>query len=49
MWRHTFVSSAESTWGLFYSGNHFGSISATVNDWSQKLRREQGATPDRSR
>lgn len=45
--RQTSVSSAESTWGLFYSGKHFGAISATVNDWCQRLRGERGALPDR--
>ena len=45
--RQNLVSSAESTWGLFYSGKHFGAISATVNDWCQRLRSEQCTLPDR--
>ncbi len=40
------MSSAESSWGLFYSGKHFGSISATVNEWCKRMRSEQGAAAD---
>lgn len=39
--REKFISSAESTWGLIYSGKHFGAISATVNEWCKRMRSEQ--------
>jgi hypothetical protein len=44
--REKFMSSAESTWGLFYSGKHFGAISATANEWCKRQRSEQGAAAD---
>jgi len=36
---------AASTWGLFYSGRHYGAISATVNEWCRRMRdaRAQGS------
>ncbi len=36
--REKFVSSGESTWGLFCSGKHFGAISATVNEWCKRMQ-----------
>jgi hypothetical protein len=44
--REEFLSSAESTWGLFYSGRHFGAISATVNEWCKRRRSEQAHAAD---
>jgi hypothetical protein len=31
--RKTSDKVAQSTWGLYFSGKHFGAITATVNDW----------------
>jgi hypothetical protein len=44
--RENYVNSAEATWGLFYSGRHFGAIAATVNEWCKRMRSEQGAPAD---
>lgn len=41
-----FRSSAECTWGLFYSGKHFGALSATANEWCKQRRRAQLAAAD---
>ncbi len=35
-----FRSSADSTWGLFYSGRHFGSIREAVRQWCQRCSAE---------
>jgi hypothetical protein len=42
--RQNLVSSSESTWGLYYSGKHFGAISATVNEWCKRSRGEQNSS-----
>ncbi len=30
-------SAGESTWGLYYSGKHFGAIRAAVSEWGERL------------
>jgi hypothetical protein len=38
--RQELVTSAEAAWGLYYSGKHFGAISASVNEWCKRVRAE---------
>ncbi len=38
--QEAFTYSAESTWGLYYSGKHFGAMNSTVYMWCKKMRSE---------
>jgi len=38
---NAFRTSADSTWGLFYSGDHFGALGETVRQWCELRRTSQ--------
>ncbi len=38
--KKTFENSAEATWGLFYSGKHYGAIRAAVAQWCKIQEKE---------
>ncbi len=36
--KDTFENTADATWGLFYSGKHYGAMRATVSQWCEQQK-----------